>query len=231
MVRKLDILALYFLGLAYLPVYAQQISDDSINFSSASGIWDMRACARCPLIIDFSVCNVGKYIPDRVGCETNKCLCRPSTFGLAALLQWRWPKHCHTVTLGILFTKRLYLNWVCCSGKRDKCVDHHSDDYGCNDDSYCLQDSDGDNFDCQYPTNLLNTYIPDSSYLLHYILFRLFIHCRPKLIKISHFRYQLLHCCNCLERFAYPIQVEQPCHWIDCNLSATYFEQRDSVHS
>ncbi|KAI1360337.1 hypothetical protein F5Y08DRAFT_343771 [Xylaria arbuscula] len=62
---------------------AQAISDDSIVYTTLSGWNDMRACARCPFQVNFSICGAGDVLNDVLGCQTNACLCRPSTLGEA----------------------------------------------------------------------------------------------------------------------------------------------------
>lgn len=62
----------------------QAIDADQIIFTTQPGWVDMKACAKCPFLINFSVCNVGNDISNRVGgCLTNACLCRASTLGQA----------------------------------------------------------------------------------------------------------------------------------------------------
>lgn len=62
---------------------AQAINADQIIFTTQPGWIDMRSCARCPFVVDFGVCNIGNDISGRAGCNTNACLCRPSTLGEA----------------------------------------------------------------------------------------------------------------------------------------------------
>ncbi|KAI0509192.1 hypothetical protein F5B22DRAFT_649241 [Xylaria bambusicola] len=73
--------SLYILAqliLALCTASAQIISDDSIVYTTLAGWRDMRACAQCPFRGNAHDCH-GELVDVVVGCQTNACLCRPST--------------------------------------------------------------------------------------------------------------------------------------------------------
>lgn len=64
-------------GLVILhPVAGQAIDNDKIDFTKMSGWNDLRRCVKCIMW------DCGNLLRG-VGCETNACLCRPSTLGEA----------------------------------------------------------------------------------------------------------------------------------------------------
>ena len=82
-------------SLAQLPVFvvifvaaiqkciAQVVQDDAIVYTTQPGWIDMRVCAKCPFGVNDGRCAYVSKINDRIGCDTNACLCRASTLGQA----------------------------------------------------------------------------------------------------------------------------------------------------